>query len=143
MNRIDLARAALNLYDPERYSYFSDDFQFTDELGSPPLDRGMWIASSEPVYAALPDLAHVIDEIREEGDNVVVKTYMTGTFANDLDLSAVGLGVIPATGKALRAPTANLRLSFDGDKVSRIHNMDTGPDAGAPGFFKALGVNMG
>lgn len=143
MNRIDLAKAALNMNDPDQYSHFSDDFVFTDELGSPPQDRRTWLATATMTRAALPDLAHVIDGIHQEGDDVVVESHFTGTFTHDLDLSALGLGVIRATGEPVRMGSRRIRLSFDGDQVSRIHSMDTGPDAGVAGFLKALGANLG
>ena len=60
-----------------------------------------------------------------------------------LDLSAMGLGVIRATGKAIVWPTGSVRLSFDDGKISKTHGLDTGPDAVMPGFLRGLGVDMG
>jgi predicted ester cyclase len=105
MNKIELVRAAFDLDDPDQYSHYSDDFQFTDALGNPPQDKDTFIAGGQPVRLAFPDLAYVIDNIREDGDDVVVASHFSGTFTNDLDLSAMGLGVIRATGKAIVWPT--------------------------------------
>ncbi|UCD53040.1 MAG: nuclear transport factor 2 family protein [Phycisphaerales bacterium] len=143
MNKIELARAAFDLDDPDQYSHYSDDFQFTDELGNPPLDKDTFIAGGQPVRSAVPDLAEVIEDIREEGDDVVVTSHFSGTFTNDLDLSAMGLGVVRATGKAVVWPTGSSRLSFDDGKVSEMHGLDTGPNAGLPGFLRGLGVDLG
>jgi hypothetical protein len=74
---------------------------------------------------------------------VVVTSHWEGTFVNDFDLSALGLGVAPATGKAVVFPTSTIRISFDGDQISRIHDPATGPDVGTAGFLKALGVELG
>jgi hypothetical protein len=93
--------------------------------------------------SAFPDISTVIEEIREEGDEVVVTSHLGGTFANDLDLSALGLGVIHATGKAVVFPTSTVRIGFDGDKIAKLHDPSTGPDAGLPGFLKVLGVTRG
>jgi hypothetical protein len=40
-------------------------------------------------------------------------------------------------------PTSTIRISFDGDQISRIHDPATGPDVGTAGFLKALGVELG
>jgi hypothetical protein len=44
MNKIELVRAAFDLDDPDQYSHYSDDFQFTDALGNPPQDKDTFIA---------------------------------------------------------------------------------------------------
>jgi predicted ester cyclase len=142
MSKIELVKLAFNLDNPDQYSCFSDDFQWTDELGSPPMDKDAWFAMDQPLRSALPDLSFVIEEIREEGDGVVMSGRFSGTF-NDLDLSAWGMGVIPATGKAVAFPTTTDRLSFDNGRISKMHGLDTGPDAGTAGFLKAFGVDLG
>jgi predicted ester cyclase len=142
MNKIELVKQAFNLDSPDRASYLSDNFRWTDELGSPAVDRSSWLAMGQLLESALPDMSLIIDDIREEGDRVVIKNHFSGTFTKDLDLSSMGLGVIPATGKAFVFPAQRDRVSFDGDKISEIHNLETGPDAGVAGFLKALGVKM-
>jgi predicted ester cyclase len=143
MSRIDLVKAAFDLDRPDQYSYYSDDFQFTDALGSPPQDRDTWIAMGQLMRSAFPDLSLVIEDIREEGDGVVVTSHFSGTFSNDMDLSPLGLGVVPATGKAVEFRPATNVVSFDNGKISELHDPNTGPDAGVAGFGKALGVDMG
>jgi hypothetical protein len=54
----------------------------------------------------------------------------------------MGLGVVPATKKAVVFPTSTVRIGFDGDKIGRVHDPATKPDAGPAGFVKALGVQM-
>jgi hypothetical protein len=41
------------------------------------------------------DLLMVIEDIRQEGDSVAVISHCTGTFTNDLDLSAMGKVFLP------------------------------------------------
>jgi len=43
---------------------------------------------------ATPDLLMVIEDMRE-GDGVAVTSHCTGTFTNDLDLSAMGKVFLP------------------------------------------------
>ncbi|NIO13348.1 MAG: hypothetical protein GTO31_05630, partial [Xanthomonadales bacterium] len=88
------------------------------------------------------DIEYVIEDIREEGEGVRVVGRFAGTFTNDLDLSIMNLGVIPATGAPVDFPTSTSQVSFEGGKISRSHDTDTGPDAGVAGFLKALGVDM-
>jgi predicted ester cyclase len=143
VNKKELVKFAFNLDRPDRYSVFADDFKWTDSVGSPPVDKSSFFAGEEPMRLAFPDLSMVIDDIREEGDGVVVASHFSGTFSNDLDLSSVGMGVIPATGKAFVSPSQRDRVSFDGDKISELHNLETGPDVGMAGLLKALGVDVG
>ncbi|MCL7453467.1 MAG: ester cyclase [Anaerolineae bacterium] len=98
---------------------------------------------AKPLQSAFPDLSVVIEDIREDGDDVLVTSHYSGTFANDLDLSSVGMGAIPATGKGIVFPSQRDRVSFDGDQIAEIHNLETGPDAGMAGFIKALGADLG
>jgi hypothetical protein len=143
VNKTELVKLAYNGEGPEQGFYLSDGFQWTDELGNPPMDRASFLAMAQPLQSALPDLSIVIEDVRENGDDAVVTSHYAGTFTNDLDLSSVGMGVISATGKAIVFPSQRDRVSFDGDKISEIHNLETGPDAGIAGFLKALGANMG
>ena len=143
MNRIELVKTAFDLDNPDRYSYLSDDFQWTDELGSPPMDRRTWLAMGDLMESAFPNLSLVIEDIREEGDGVVVRAHFTGTFRNDMDLSPIGMGVIPATGKAVDFPSSTDLVCFSNGQISEMNNRDTGPDAGMAGFLKAIGANGG
>ena len=142
MSRIELVKAYFNMDDPGRHAYLSDDFQWTGELGDP-IDKSTWVAQGGLVESAFPDLSLVIDEIRENGDNVAITSHFSGTFSNDLDLTPFGFDVIPATGKRVDFPSGSDVVSFENGTISELHNTDTGPDAGMAGFLRALGVKMG
>jgi predicted ester cyclase len=143
MNKIELVKTAYDLNNPEQYSYYADDFLYTDAQGGPPQDRDTWLSMGKLMRSAFPDLSLVIDDIREEGDDVVVTGHFAGTFTNDFDVSPLGMGVVPATGKAYDFPPATNRVSFDGDKIAKMYGLDAGPDAGIAGFAKTLGVSLG
>jgi predicted ester cyclase len=140
MNKIEIVKMAFDLDNPDGLSLWSEDFQRTDAMGSPPMDWDSWQAMNGLMRSAFPDLGLVIEDIREEGDDVVVTTRFTGTFINALDLSAMGMGVVPATGKAVHFPTGTDRVSFDKGKIVKMHGLDTGSDGGFAGFFKAIGL---
>ena len=144
MNKIDLVKKIYNFDNlDQRGQYLSDDFQGTDSVGGPAFDKAGWNGMGQMFKGSLPDIKVVIDDIREDGDHVQVKSHFTGTFTNDFDLSAMGMGVIPASGEFVEFPPSNTQVSFNGDKVSKFHSTDTGPDAGLPGLMKTLGAQPG
>jgi len=143
MNKSEIVKAAYGFNGSGQNAYLSDDFRWTDELGSPPMDKDSFGAMGSLMGSAFPDMSMDIDGIQEEGDGLVVTSHFSGTFTNDLDLSAMGMGVIPATGKMVVFPSQRDAVSFDGDKISEIHNKETGPDAGMAGVFKKLGAARG
>ncbi len=141
MNKIDMAKVTYSFDDLEESNkYLSDDFQGTDSVSGPPFDKAGWIGMGQMFKNSFPDIKVVIEEIHEESDSVMLTSHFTGTFKKDFDLSAMGMGVIPASGEAVKFPSSTSKISFDGDKVSRTHNTDTGPEAGFPGLLQALGV---
>lgn len=142
MNKIEIVKQAINFDNPEGAEHLADNFQGTDSVDGPPLDKASWVGMGDIMRGSFPDINYVIENIHEHGEDVMVAGRFSGTFTNDFDGSAMGLGVIPATGKSVEFPTSNQVISFEGDKISRNHNTDTGPDAGLAGFLKALGAEM-
>jgi hypothetical protein len=66
--------------------------------------------------------------------------HFEGTHTGDLDLSAIGIGVIPASGKKIVWPEASEKITVEGDKIIRME-----PYAGASGmqaWLAALGVEL-
>ncbi len=64
--------------------------------------------------------------------------HFEGTHTGDLDLSAMGLGVIPASGKKIVWPEASAKLTIEDGKIVRME-----PYAGAAGlkaWLAALGI---
>jgi len=140
VNKIEIVKKAFSYEIPpdEQRKYYSDDYQFVDSVGGAPMDKEAWFGMGKLMQASIPDLDFIIDEIHQEGDDVLVTGHFTGTFEHDLDLSAMNLGVIPATGKALNIPGGTSRVSFTGEKISKNQNLDTGPTAGMAGFLAAF-----
>ena len=42
MNKIDLVRSAIDTRNPDRFSVLADDFQFTNSMGEPAMDKSGW-----------------------------------------------------------------------------------------------------
>ena len=140
MNKMEMVRKAISFDTPpeEAREYLRDDFQFVDSVGGPPLNKEAWFGMGQLMKASMPDIDFVTEEIHQEGEDVILTGHITGTFKHNLDLSAMNMGVIPATGKKIVFPGSTSRISFAGDKISKNQDLDTGPNAGLGGFLAAL-----
>ncbi len=144
MDKVEIVREAFTFGDLERSAaHLADDFQWSSEAGDAPMDKAAWFGMGALLQGSFPDISNVIEDIWEHGEDVMVTSHFSGTFINDLDMTPMGMGVIPASGAHVRFPSGTVRITFDGDKISRTHETDTGPEAGLAGFVRALGVNMG
>ncbi len=101
----------------ESAAYLSDDFQNVDEEGNVILDKAGWIGMGQMLYGSLPDIKYVRTSLRQEGDLVIMTGHFEGTFEHDLDLSAMGAGVIPASGKKIVWPDTSSKFMVEGDKI--------------------------
>jgi predicted ester cyclase len=119
-------------------TYFSDDFQSVDKDGNVVMDKQGYLAFVRTMLAALPDLKWVPAEFREEGDVVIMSGHFEGTFTNDLDLSAMGTGVIPASGKKIMWPQMSVSYQVEGDKI--VKEIPYGDVSGFEDFLAPLGV---
>ncbi|UCC52490.1 MAG: ester cyclase [Anaerolineaceae bacterium] len=118
--------------------YLSSDFQTLDMDGNVQMDRVAYLGMSQLLFSAFEDFKSVISDARQEGDNVILTSHFEGTHTGDLDLSALELGVIPASGKRIVWPEATTKWTFEGSQIASIQAMD---DAGGVGpFLAALGV---
>lgn len=121
-------------------TYFSNDFQSLDRDGNVQMDREAYLGMTQMFFASFADFKSVPHDVREEGDAVISINHFEGTHTGDLDLSAMGMGVIKASGNRIVWPEAKTKWTFEGDKITSIQPMD---DAGGLGAFLApLGVKM-
>jgi hypothetical protein len=90
--------------------------------------------------ASFKDYGSVVTDLQEEDEFVISGGHFEGTHPGDLDLSAMGLGVVPAGGKKIIWLEARAKLTAEGDKIVRME-----PYAGAVGlqaFLAALGLEL-
>lgn len=59
-------------------------------------------------------------ELYEEGDYVIIRGHNEGVHTADLDQSAIGLGVIRASGRMVVWPEASAKLTIPGAKIKRL-----------------------
>jgi hypothetical protein len=80
----------------------------------------------------------VFSDLREEGDSVIASFHFEGTFTSDFDLSAMGMGVVPVTGKKIVWPEASAKFNIKGDKTVSIQEITGGMEW----FLAPLGVKL-
>ncbi len=95
---------------------------------------------SRNLLASFPDLTFVKADIKEVDGFVVVRGHNEGTFINDIDLSAMKVGVVKATEKRIVWPEGSFKVSVKEGKIATW-----GPYknyGGAAAWLSALGVEM-
>ena len=117
-------------------TYFSDDFQNLDKDGNFLADKAAYLGQGQFLFAAFKDLKFVYSDLREEGEGVIVSGHFEGTHTGDLDLSAMGMGVVKASGKKIVWPDNDSKWKVEGDKIVSIQEVSGGLEE----FFAPLGV---
>jgi hypothetical protein len=120
-------------------TYLSEDFQSLDKDGNVEQNREALVSVSQLMAAAFTDFKFVYSDIHEEDDGVIVIGQFEGVHTGDLDLSALGLGVIPASGKKIVVPSGN-KFKIEGNKI--VSRQDYGDYGGSSAFLAALGVTL-
>jgi predicted ester cyclase len=119
-------------------TYFSDDFQNLDKDGNVTMDRAGYLGFGRLMFAAFKDLKFVYSDLREDGEDVIVSGHFEGTHTGDLDLSAMGMGVVKASGKKIVWPDNDSKWKVEGDKIVSIQEVSGGLEE----FFAPLGVKL-
>jgi len=121
-------------------SLLTDDFMFSGPVPEP-VNGPAWIAMSASLKAAFPDLNYQF-KIEGVNDNVVnISAQLKGTHKGNLDLSTMGMGVIPATNKSFAATREHGKITVQGDKVKALANEPT-DGAGLMAILGQLGVKL-
>ncbi len=91
------------------------------------------------MLVAFPDIDYNARTVSVEGDVIRTTSRLTGTHTADLDLTPMGMGVIPATGKSFSNPTENGAMKVEGGKVVswEIERTEGG---GLAGILAQIGV---
>ncbi len=123
----------------EADKYLADDFENVDENGAVLMDKNGWIGMGQMLVNSFPDWEFVRTDLREEGDKVILTGHFQGTHQTDLDLSMMGLGVIPASGKKIVWPDESSRVTVSGGKIQRLEPYGEG--GGMKAFLAGFGIN--
>jgi predicted ester cyclase len=121
-------------------SYLADGFTFSGPV-TKPASADEWIGIMTGMQAAFPDLNYNIQITGIDGNKVMSTTQLTGTHTADWDLSAMGMGVIPATGKHFSNPKEEGVITIENGKITS-YAIDAKDDSGVAGILKQIGVEM-
>lgn len=97
--------------------FFSDDYQGLDKDGKVISDKAAYVGMTQLMFNAFEDFKGVVHDISEEDGNVILTFHFEGTHTGDLDLSALGVGVIPASGKRVVTPESKTMFMVEGDQI--------------------------
>jgi predicted ester cyclase len=121
-------------------SYYADDFQFSGPTPEP-LGPDAYLGISHIMKAAFPDISYDGQVVGSDGDVVHAEFNLSGTHNGDLDLTPVGMSVIPATGIHFANPTEYFDITVQDGKIVLMYT-EPSPDTGLPGILSQLGVQM-
>jgi predicted ester cyclase len=119
-------------------SYLSDDFQFSGPVPEP-VGAAEWLGISTVFQVAFPDINYNLRVVSVEGNVVKTTSQIKGTHTGDLDLSMLGMGVIPPTGKSFSLPAESGEATVEGGEVTSIH-IHSGEGSGIMGILGQLGL---
>ncbi len=140
-SKLDVVNAwqAVPVSDNEaRMAYIAEDFQSLNRDGTVLMDKAAWAGMGDMLLASFEGYDYKVSEVREEGDAVIMTGHFEGTHTADLDLSALGAGVIPASGKKIVWPEWSNKVTVAGDQIARMEPYGEG--GGIEAFLAALGV---
>jgi hypothetical protein len=121
-------------------TYLSDNFQSLDKDGNVVANKEAQVGLTQLLVNAFKDFKGYYSDVREEGDSAIVSSHFEGTHTGDLDLTAMGLGVIPASGKKIVWPEVTNEFKIEDDKIVSIKPY--GDSGGMESFLAPLGVTQ-
>jgi len=97
--------------------FFSDDYKGFDKDGEVISDKAAYIGMTQFIFDAFKDFKGVVHDISDEDGGAILTFHFEGTHTGDLDLSAMGLGVIPASGKRVVTSESKTMFMVEGDQI--------------------------
>ena len=121
-------------------SYLSNDFRFSGPIPEP-VGGQEWIGMSANLKAAFPDLNYQFKIVSVDGNTANITAQLKGTHKGDLDLTAMHMGVIPATNKSFNAALEHGKVRVRDGKITSLMNEPT-EGAGLMAILGQLGVKV-
>ena len=116
----------------------SDDFMFSGPTPQP-INADAWMGMSASLKKAFPDLDYHFHVHSVEGDVVQLAAELKGSHHGDLDLTAMGMGMIPATHKSFANPHEHGTATVKDGKVTSW-KVESTPGGGVMGILAQIGV---
>lgn len=144
MNDVEVASKVFELIEAKdtagAKALLADGMTFSGPVPEP-VGGDMWMGLHDKLNAGFPDWSFNLSGVHQHGDVVHATAQITGTHTGDLDLSPMGMPVVPATGKAIQLPQEELSISVVDGKITSVHG-DPVPGGGVMGILQQLGVEM-
>jgi len=121
-------------------SLFADNFKFSGPVPEP-ISGQAWIGMSVSLKNAFPDLDYQFKVESVDGDTANISAELKGTHKGDFDLTAMNMGVIPATGKSFHAAHENGKATLRDGKIA-TWEMEGTEGAGLMAILGQLGVKV-
>jgi len=121
-------------------SLLTDDFQFSGPVPQP-INGAAWMGMSASLKGAFPDLDYQFHVESVDGNTVNISAELKGTHNGDFDLTAMGMGVIPATNKSFAAAHEHGKVVVQDGKV-KSWTTEATEGAGLMAILGQLGVKM-
>jgi hypothetical protein len=119
-------------------SYLADNFQLSGPVPEP-IGAREWLGLHSALNQGMPDFSFNVKDVQIDGNRAYVTIQISGTQTNDLDLTAMGMGVVPATGIAVRLPEEHPVATFNGDQIVSI-DLEPVEGSGVLGILQQLGA---
>jgi predicted ester cyclase len=119
-------------------SFLAEDFKFSGPVPEP-LSKKEWLGLLTIFKTAFPDINYNMRLVSTEGNVLNTTAQLTGTHSGNLDMSAMGLGVFPPTGKTFSNPEETGEAVVEEGKIKSIH-MRNGKEGGVSGMLAQLGL---
>lgn len=115
--------------------YLSEDYKGYDTNGNVISDKETYIKSGLMLYKAFSGFKGILHNVTDDGESVIMTFHFEGTHTGDLDLSSMGLGVIPASGKKFVTAESKTRFVIKDDLIVSSYPISGG--------FESLLVEIG
>ena len=119
-------------------SFLADDFKFSGPVPKP-IGSNEWLGLHSIFKAAFPDVSYNLRVVSVEGNVVTTASQLKGTHTGPLELSAMGMGDFPPTGRSFSNPEEHGEAIVENGKVKSIH-IESGEGSGVSGMLEQLGL---
>lgn len=120
-------------------SHITDDFQFNG-YGPKSINAETWLGLSMRLKKAFPDIEyHFRVESVQSGGIVKISSELKGTHQEELDLTGLNMGLIPATNRSFVAGREHSKLTLHGDKIFSWA-VEPGKNTGLMVILNQLGI---
>ncbi|MFN2120337.1 MAG: nuclear transport factor 2 family protein [Anaerolineales bacterium] len=114
---------------PHAASYLEEDFQNTGRDGRILMNKRAYLEMADTLASAFSGLKFEFTHLQDQGDSILATFRFEGIHTSRLDLTAIGMGVIPPSGRQVVSPESIARFSFRGDKIAGIQEISGGIEA--------------